>query len=76
MIHGGGQADTIDGGSGNDSLYGDAGFDTLESQDGTRDKVVHCGAGGGEAFRDKSDPATGCKKLKKAHRKRKGAASS
>jgi Ca2+-binding RTX toxin-like protein len=72
LIHGMGGADDIDGGSGNDSLFGDAGFDTLEAQDGARDQAVNCGAGGGEAFRDKSDPASGCRKLKKSARKRKG----
>jgi len=72
IIHGNGGADDLDGGSGIDSLYGDSGFDTLESQDGTRDRAVSCGGGGGEAFRDKNDPASGCKKLKKSARKRKG----
>ncbi len=72
VIHGMGGADDIDAGSGNDSLFGDSGFDTLEAQDGRRDRAVNCGKGGGEAFRDKSDPARGCKKLKKSARKRKG----
>jgi Ca2+-binding RTX toxin-like protein len=72
MVHGMGGADTIDGGSGTDSLFGDAGFDTLEAQDGSRDRAVNCGGGGGQAFRDKSDPANGCRKLKKSGRKRKG----
>jgi Ca2+-binding RTX toxin-like protein len=72
VIHGMGGADTIDGGGGVDSIYGDTGFDTLEAQDGARDRAVNCGGGGGEAFRDKSDPASGCKKLKKSARKRKG----
>lgn len=71
VIHGGGGADTLTGDGGNDSIYGDAGFDTLESQDGSTDKAVHCGAGGGEAVRDASDPVRGCKKLKKGKRKRK-----
>jgi Ca2+-binding RTX toxin-like protein len=71
-IHGMGGADDVDGGSGIDSIYGDGGFDTLEAQDGARDRAVNCGNGGGEAFRDKSDPASGCKKLKKSARKRKG----
>jgi Ca2+-binding RTX toxin-like protein len=71
-IHGMGGADTVDGGGGIDSLYGDGGFDTLEAQDGARDRAVSCGGGGGQAFRDKSDPASGCKKLKKGARKRKG----
>ena len=48
------------------------GFDTLESQDGTRDKVVNCGGGGGQALHDASDPVAGCKKLKASKRKRKG----
>ncbi len=72
VIHGRGGADDIDGGPGKDSLFGDGGFDTLEAQDGRRDRAVNCGKGGGEAFRDKSDPARGCKKLKKGARKRKG----
>ncbi len=72
VIHGMGSADTIDGGGGIDSLFGDGGFDTLESQDGARDRDVNCGGGGGEAFRDKNDPANGCRKLKKSARKRKG----
>jgi Ca2+-binding RTX toxin-like protein len=72
VIHGMGGADDIDGGDGIDSIYGDGGFDTLEAQDGARDRAVNCGGGGGEAFRDKSDPASGCKKLKKSARKRKG----
>src|SRR3954451_4188159 len=72
IIHGNGGADDLDGGSGIDSLYGDSGFDTLASQDGTRDRAVSCGGGGGEAFRDKNEPASGCKKLKKSARKRKG----
>jgi Ca2+-binding RTX toxin-like protein len=72
IIHGNGGADDIDGGDGIDSLYGDGGFDTLESQDGARDRAVNCGGGGGEAFRDKNDPASGCRKLKKSARKRKG----
>jgi Ca2+-binding RTX toxin-like protein len=72
LIHGMGGADDIDGGAGNDSLYGDGGFDTLEAQDGARDRAVNCGRGGGQAFRDKSDPVSGCKKLKKSARKRPG----
>lgn len=72
VIHGMGGADDIDGGAGVDSIFGDGGFDTLEAQDGTRDRAVSCGGGGGEAFRDKSDPASGCRKLKKSARKRKG----
>jgi Ca2+-binding RTX toxin-like protein len=72
VIHGMGSADTIDGGSGVDSLYGDGGFDTLEAQDGARDRAIACGGGGGQAFRDKNDPARGCRKLKKSARKRKG----
>jgi Ca2+-binding RTX toxin-like protein len=70
-IRGNGGADTIDGGSGNDSLFGDAGFDTLEARDGQRDRAVNCGRGGGQAFRDGSDPAAGCRKLKASKRKRK-----
>jgi Ca2+-binding RTX toxin-like protein len=72
VIHGMGGADDIDGGEGIDSIYGDGGFDTLEAQDGARDRAVNCGGGGGEAFRDKSDPASGCRKLQKSARKRKG----
>jgi Ca2+-binding RTX toxin-like protein len=71
-IHGMGGADDLDGGEGIDSIYGDGGFDTLEAQDGVRDRAVSCGGGGGEAFRDKSDPASSCRKLKKSARKRKG----
>jgi serralysin len=72
VINGMGGADTIDGGSGNDMLLGGAGFDTLESKDGTRDRSVNCGSGGGQAYRDNSDPVSRCKKLKAAARKRKG----
>jgi Ca2+-binding RTX toxin-like protein len=72
VIDGAGGADTIDGGSGSDNLLGGAGFDTLESKDGARDKGVNCGSGGGQAFRDNSDPVSGCKKLKGKKRKRKG----
>jgi Ca2+-binding RTX toxin-like protein len=72
VIDGAGGADTIDGGGGNDTLLGGGGFDTLESKDGTRDKSVNCGSGGGQAFRDNNDPVSGCKKLKGAARKRKG----
>jgi Ca2+-binding RTX toxin-like protein len=72
VIHGMGGADNLDGGDGIDSIYGDGGFDTLEAQDGARDRAVNCGVGGGEAFRDKNDPVSGCKKLKKSARKRKG----
>jgi Ca2+-binding RTX toxin-like protein len=72
VINGMGGADTIDGGAGNDTLLGGGGFDTLESKDGTRDKSVNCGSGGGQAYRDNSDPVTGCKKLKASKRKRKG----
>ncbi len=72
VLHGMGGADDLDGGGGNDSVFGDAGFDTLETQDGQRDRAVNCGGGGGEAFRDKTDPVRGCKKLKKTARKRKG----
>jgi Ca2+-binding RTX toxin-like protein len=71
VIHGMGGADTLTGDGGQDSIYGDSGFDTLESQDGVSDQAVHCGAGGGEAFRDTNDPVRGCKKLKKGKRKRK-----
>jgi Ca2+-binding RTX toxin-like protein len=72
VINGMGGADTIDGGSGNDTLLGGGGFDTLESKDGVRDRGVNCGSGGGQAYRDNSDPVTGCKKLKASKRKRKG----
>jgi Ca2+-binding RTX toxin-like protein len=71
-LHGMGGADDLDGGDGIDSIFGDGGFDTLEAQDGARDRDVNCGGGGGEAFRDKNDPASGCKKLKKSARTRKG----
>jgi hypothetical protein len=37
-----------------------------------KDPLILGRGGGGEAFRDKSDPASGCKKLKKSARKRKG----
>jgi Ca2+-binding RTX toxin-like protein len=70
LIHGMGGADDIDGGAGVDSIFGDGGFDTLEAQDGQRDNAVNCGKGGGEAFRDKADPASGCRKLSKSGRKR------
>ena len=69
VIDGLGAADTIDGGAGSDALLGGAGFDTLQSKDGTRDKTVDCGAGGGQAFRDNADPVTDCKMLEASKRK-------
>ena len=65
-----GGADTLSGDAGNDSIYGDGGFDTLEAQDGARDNAVHCGKGGGQALRDRSDPSTACKKQKAGRNKR------
>lgn len=70
VIHGMGGADTLSGDAGSDSIYGDGGFDTLEARDGARDSVVHCGKGGGQALRDKSDPSTACKKQKASRNKR------
>jgi Ca2+-binding RTX toxin-like protein len=72
VIHGMGGADNLSGDGGADSLYGDGGFDTLEAQDGAKDRTLSCGKGGGEALRDKGDPAgRGCKKLHKRKHKRK-----
>ena len=72
VIHGMGGADTLSGDGGSDSLFGDGGYDTLEAQDGGRDRSISCGGGGGQALRDKGDPAgRGCRKLAKHKHKRK-----
>jgi Ca2+-binding RTX toxin-like protein len=72
VIHGMGGADTLSGDGGSDSLFGDGGFDTIEAQDGAKDRSISCGGGGGEALRDRRDPAgRGCRKLAKHKHKRK-----
>jgi Ca2+-binding RTX toxin-like protein len=71
-IRGGGGSDKLQGDGGNDSLFGEAGFDTLDAQDGGKDKVLNCGSGGGEVFRDGKDPgAAQCGKSKGKKKKKK-----
>lgn len=63
--------DTILTGKGPDVVCGgDGGFDTLESQDGSRDRLSDCGRNGGQALRDASDPTRRCKKQSKGKNKR------
>lgn len=56
VLRGGKGRDALEGGEGRDVLLGGPDRDSLYADDGTRDKRIDCGPGGGKAEIDDKDP--------------------